>query len=155
VPKSSPTIIGWKERARFPDWHVRNLIIKADTGARTGAIDVADLEELPGDRVRFQVRLNRKTGRLSRAIETDVVRRATVRGATGHAHDRLFVETTLRLGPVKKKIELSLVCRRRMLCRVLLGRRALEGDFLVDSGAKYLLGDGRAKKRTNDEQAVP
>ena len=147
APKASPTtVIGWKEYAAFPDWHVRNIAVKADTGARTGAIDVAEIEELDGDRVRFAIRVNRKTGRMSRHITADIKRRTRVRSAFGNAHDRLFVETTLKIGGVSKKVELGLVSRKKMLCRVLLGRKALEGDFLVDSGRRYILGKRKPAK---------
>ena len=138
--KPANTTIGWREYADFPDWHVRGIVVKADTGARTGAIDVAEIEELPGDRVRFAIRVTRKTGRVSKHVTFPISRRTRVRSAFGHAHDRLFVETTLKLGNVTKTVELGLVSRKKMLCRVLLGRKALEGDFLVDSGRRYLLG---------------
>jgi hypothetical protein len=146
------TTIGWREYADFPDWHVRGIVVKADTGARTGAIDVAEIEELPGDRVRFTVRVTRKTGRVSRHLEADISRRSRVRSAFGQAHDRLFVETTVRMGEVSKTVELGLVCRKNMLCRVLLGRKALEGDFLVDSGLRYVLGRRRKKLVRNEER---
>lgn len=138
--QAAHTTIGWREYADFPDWHVRGIVVKADTGARTGAIDVAEIEELPNNRVRFAVRVTRKTGKVSRHIEARICRRSRVRSAFGHAHDRLFVETTLKLGEVTKTVELGLVSRKKMLCRVLLGRKALEDNFLVDSGRRYLLG---------------
>lgn len=146
MTQRATTIIGWKEYAAFPNWHVRNIAIKADTGARTGAIDVAEIEELPGDRVRFAIRVSRVSNKKSRHIEAKIARRTRVRSAFGHAHDRLFVETTLKLGNVTKTVELGLVSRKKMLCRVLLGRKALEGDFLVDSGRRYLLGTKPSKK---------
>lgn len=64
--------------------------------------------------------------------------RKHVRSSTGHGHDRLFVETTLKLGDKEKKILVSLSCRKRMIHRMLLGREALAGDFLVDSSVDYL-----------------
>ena len=145
--RAATTTIGWKEYAAFPDWHVRNIAIKADTGARTGAIDVAEIEELPGDRVRFAIRVSRTSNKKSRYIEAKIARRTRVRSAFGHAHDRLFVETTLKLGKITKKVELGLVSRKKMLCRVLLGRKALEDDFLVDSGRRYLLGKRHTTKK--------
>lgn len=133
-------VVGWREFIDFPDWHIRGVIAKFDTGARTGALDVSELVELPGDRVRFAVRLKRRGGRAARHIEADISRRTRVRSAFGHAHERLFIETTVRIGPVTRRVELGLVCRKRMLCRVLIGRMALDGQFLVDSGQRYLLG---------------
>jgi hypothetical protein len=52
------------------------------------------------------------------------------------------VETTLRLGGIEKKIEVSLVDRGPMLCRMLVGRTALAGDFIVAPDKAYLHHDG-------------
>jgi hypothetical protein len=138
-----PLVVGWREHIDFPEWHLRGIVAKLDTGARTGAIDVSELEELPGDRVRFAIRLKRRSGEASRHLEAPILRRARVRSAFGHAHDRLFIEATIRIGKLERRVELGLVSRKKMLCRVLLGRKALEGQFVVDSGRRYLLGRRR------------
>ena len=44
------------------------------------------------------------------------------------------------IGDVHKQVEFSLVSRRGMLNRILLGRAALMDNFLVDSAKRYLLG---------------
>lgn len=152
-------IVGWREHIDFPEWHIRGVIAKFDTGARTGALDVSEMQELPGDRVRFAVRLKRKGGPTARHIEAGISRRTRVRSAFGHAHERLFIETTVRIGPVTRRVELGLVCRKRMLCRVLIGRMALDGQFLVDSGQRYLLGrpdrsDSSAARRERRDEVV-
>lgn len=124
-------IIGWREWVEFPDWGMR-IRAKADTGARSSAIDCAEITELPGGRVRFTVRLDRKEKKLV-TLEDAIRVRKHVRSSTGHGHDRIFVETTLRLAGVEKRILVSLVCRKAMINRVLLGREALGADFLVNS----------------------
>lgn len=144
---AQPLVIGWKERIDFPDWHVNNIIAKSDTGARTGAIDITEVEEVADGMVRFIVRLHRTSGDVSRRVTAKISRRSRVRSAFGHAHDRLFIETVVRIGTVEKTIELGLVSRKKMICRVLLGRKALEGDFLVDSKRRYLLSKPRKRKK--------
>jgi hypothetical protein len=51
-----------------------------------------------------------------------------------------------------REIEVSLVCRKGMLCRMLVGRRALAGQFVVDPQRKYVLSPhpqpNRRKKRS-------
>lgn len=47
----------------------------------------------------------------------------------------------MRLGGIEKDIEITLVCRKGMLCRMLLGRTALGSDFVVDASQKYLASD--------------
>lgn len=131
----SGTIIGWREWAEFPDWGIR-MRAKADTGAKSSAIDCAEITELPGNRVRFTVRLDRKE-RKRVTLEEDVRLRKHVRSSTGHGHDRIFVSTTLQLAGVEKRILVSLVCRKSMNHRFLLGREALGADFLVNSAVDH------------------
>jgi hypothetical protein len=131
----SPQIIGWREWVEFPDWAIR-MRAKVDTGARSSAIDCAEITELPGDRVRFTVRLDRKDKKLV-TLEADIKLRKRVRSSTGEGKDRLFVETTLRLAKVEKRIFVSLVCRKTMIHRFLLGREGLGRDFLINSSADH------------------
>ena len=138
-------IIGWKEWVEFPEWGIR-IRAKADTGACSSAIDCAEITELPGDRVRFTVRLDRKEKKLI-TLEQDILARKKVRSSTGHPTNRIFVETNLRLAGVEKRIVVSLVCRKRMIHRLLLGREALGHDFIVDSSVDHWATPKRIPKK--------
>jgi hypothetical protein len=127
--------IGWREWVELPQWGIR-LKAKADTGARSSAIDCAEITELPGDRVRFTVRLDRKDKKLC-ILEEDIVARKKVRSSTGPKTSRIFVETQLRLAGVEKRVVVSLVSRKRMIHRLLLGREALSRDFIVDPAVDH------------------
>ncbi len=137
--QESKLIIGWREMISIPEWGIPKLRAKMDTGARSSAIDVASSEILPEGRVRFEVVLDRKKRDLKRIIEASISRRTSIRSSTGETRDRLMVLVQVKIGPIVKPVEFSLVCRKNMLCRALLGRRALEGDFLVDPTRKYSL----------------
>ena len=52
---------------------------------------------------------------------------------------RPLIETDMVLGPLRKRIFVTLTDRSDMLFRMILGRKALEGDFYVDPSGKYLL----------------
>ncbi len=142
---SEKHVIGWKEWVEFPEWGLR-MRAKADTGAKSSAIDCAQITELPGERVRFTVRLDRKEKKLI-TLEAPIARRMHVRSSTGHGHDRIFIETTMKLANVKKKILMSLVCRKNMIHRLLLGRTTLAGDFIVDSEVDHWLTPKKASQR--------
>lgn len=133
-------IIGWNEYVDLPDWGVRRLRAKVDTGARTSALHVEDIEEMPRGRVRFDVILDRKKRHRRIQVESRVHRRGRVRSSTGHYTTRFFVKTRLRLGPSEREIEISLVDREKMLHRMLLGRSALEGLYLVDVSRRAIHG---------------
>lgn len=136
--------IGWKETLDLPDWHIRNMLAKMDTGARGSAIDVKDIIELPDNRVRFAIVLHRKDRSQTHTVEAPIHRRTRIRSSNGQCHDRFVVCTRLRIAGIEKTVELSLVNRKRMICRMLLGRTALAGTFLVDSSEKYLAGKRKA-----------
>ncbi len=139
TPPPKPTRIGWRERVALPDLHVRGMLAKADTGARTGAIDVISWTELPDDRVRFLVALSREDRTKTRELEASITRRSGVKSAHGKTQQRVFIETTLVLAGVTKKIELSLAKRADLRHRLLLGRAALSPEFLVDSGKTFVV----------------
>jgi len=144
-------VIGWREPVALPDWGIDSIKTKIDTGARTSAIHVDRVQLLPRRRVRFDVivALPSGDGRAKRVtIETDIVRLSRVRPSDGCQQERLVVATRMRLGPVERTIELSLVSRHGMLCRMLLGRTAIKGGFLIDPQHSTLLKPASANKRS-------
>lgn len=136
---NKPVIIGWKERVALPEWGIRQLVAKLDTGACVSAIHVDSIEELPDGRVRFDVALRRDVSR-TRTVEAEVVRIAKIRPSHGKTQERQVVRTVLEIGGVAIEIELSLVCRKKMRRRMLLGRKAIAGLFVVDPSRAFVLG---------------
>ena len=123
----------------LPDWGIRGIRAKIDTGAASSALHVDRLVELGHGRIRFDVVVKHGKKRKTTRVSARVHRRSRVRSSTGHVTERLFVTTTLRAGPVERRIELNLVDRDLMRYRMLLGRSALAGDFWVDAGHRSLL----------------
>jgi hypothetical protein len=138
-----PVRIGWKEYVELPEWRLRRVKAKVDTGARTSVLDVAsyDLLEVPGRGLvaRLRLRVSRKHPERVRVVEAPVLRMVVVRNTGGVLEERPLLETTLHLGPVTKRIRLTVTNRSHMRFRMLLGRLALAGDFVVDVSAKYVL----------------
>jgi len=140
-PGGSPSalpVCGWRERVALPEWGIRSVRAKLDTGARTSAIDVAQIQDLEDGRIAFEVVVSLEPRR-TRWIEATPIRTSRVKPSHGEVQQRPVCRTRLRLGHIERDIEISLVCRARMLCRMLLGRSALAGVALVDSQKKYLL----------------
>jgi hypothetical protein len=137
-----PVLIGWKEYADLPDWNLRRVKLKVDTGARTSVLDVTSYELLTvdgGQVARLRLQLSRKHPERLTVVEVPVLRTVVVRNSGGIAEHRPLLETTIRLGPVRKRIRLTVTNRAGMRFRMLLGRLALAGDFVVDVSQKYLL----------------
>ena len=138
-------IIGRRERVSLPDWGIRRVLAKIDSGARTSALHVDNIVDLPGDRVRFEVVLSRAHPDRRMPVEAALSRTTKVRPSTGAQHERHVVTTRIRIGGVEREIEISLVSREKMLCRMLLGRTALTG-LLIDVGRKHVLSGPRGKR---------
>lgn len=147
-------VIGRRELVALPDWGIRRLRAKIDTGARTSAIHVGELEDLPDGRVRFELVTRERPDRRSVWVEAHPVREAWVRPTSGETQRRLVFRTRLVIGDCERMVELGVVCRQGMLNRMLVGRTAIAGHFLVDPARKYLAGKPQIRKasaRPHDE----
>lgn len=138
-----PLAIGWKEYLHFTEWDLRRIRVKIDTGARSSALDVVRYELTEraegGLMATLYLALDRRhPGRFTR-IHTPVLRTVTVRNTSGLCEERPLVETAVRLGPIHKRIRITITNRSCMRYRMILGREALAHDFLVDVSRKYLL----------------
>lgn len=138
-----PVAIGWKEYVALPELGVASLKAKVDTGARTSSLHVAAIRRLAGEErgeAELEITLapdRRRPGHLVRARVLQLAR-IRVTDSGGHSELRPVIETLLVLGPVAKRIRVTLADRSNMLFRMILGRKALEGDFVVDAARKYL-----------------
>jgi hypothetical protein len=146
-------VIGYREYVAFPEWGINHIRAKVDTGARTSAIHVDHVEDLGEGRVRFDVVLKRTDPPEKYVpVEAELVRTSTVKPSTGKTQQRPVVRAMIHVGPVRKEIEISLVSRPHMTCRMLLGRTALGGDFLIDASLDHTLGRPKVKKRRRAEE---
>lgn len=139
-------VLGWAEVVELPEWGIRGLRAKLDSGARTSALHVEEIEDLGGGRVGFHVVVTTRPLRRVR-VEAVVCRRAAVRASSGHAEPRVFVRTALRLGSFEHAIEIGLVARETMRFRMLIGRSAVPRGALVDCARRYVLGRAARPRR--------
>ena len=139
--REARTVVGRRERVALPEWGINRIRGKIDTGARTCSLDVDNLVRQPDEHVEFDVVLSRDRQRVRR-IRARLKRKSHVRPSTGETQTRHVVETLLRIGAVERRVEINLVPRDGMICRMLIGRNALRGRFLVDPDAKYLTDEG-------------
>lgn len=131
-------MLGWREHVAIPEWGIRRIAAKIDTGARTSAVHVGEIEHVSDDRIRFEVIYKVNPTHKGRWVEADLVRKSSVKPSSGVEQERPVVMAKIRIGEVEREVEVSLVCRKNMRCRMLVGRTALNGLFVVDSSKKYL-----------------
>lgn len=141
-------IIGWREWVALPEFGVQQIKAKIDTGARTSAIhawhiDIADRDGVPW--VDFDLHpVQRDSSAVVRA-SARLVETREVRDSGGKRTRRPVVVTPVRLGSPEGAvdagrewlIELTLVARDQMGFRMLLGREAVRGRYLVDPMSSY------------------
>lgn len=139
-----PLVVGWKEYLALPELGIGRLKAKVDTGARTSSLHVesfTSLEIRPDGSEVAEVTISTDRRRPERKViaRVTVLGRVRVTDSGGHPEIRPVIETEIVLGPVRKRIRVTLTNRSGMLFRMILGRKAMEGDFVVDASRKYLL----------------
>jgi hypothetical protein len=137
------TLIGRKEYVAFPEWNLRRLRAKIDTGAYSSALDTDGYELMEGPDgtvARIRLVLSRRHPERVRLVEAPVLRFTRVTCSSGVCQQRPVVAALIRLGPIEKRIRLTLTNRATLRHRMLLGREALNGTFVVDVSCRYLWG---------------
>jgi hypothetical protein len=141
-PTPRPILIGWKERLDFPEWGLRRVRVKIDTGAYTSAIGTVGCELVQADGrliARLRLALNRRRPDRTMLVEAPVLRMVHVTNSGGGREERPLIEAAIRLGPVQKRIRLTITRRDSLRFPMILGREALAGSFVVDVARKYVL----------------
>lgn len=152
--EQTPAVIaGWREWASLPDLGIPWVKVKLDTGARSSAIHAHDIEliDRDGERwARFEIHPWQRSDNDALRVELPVIDERAVRSSSGHSEDRWVVATTISLMGLELPAELTLANRDQLGFRMLIGREALRGRFLVDPGRSYLGGrPSRATRRQN------
>jgi predicted deacylase len=129
-----PIVAGWCERVALPDLGIRRLSAKLDTGARTSALHVLAMHETPaGLAITLPI-----AG--APQVTVAVVEHVVVKDSGGHAERRPVIETGFVMGPIARRIRLTLTHRGDMRFPMLVGRSAMGPGVLVDAGRQGLLG---------------
>lgn len=140
--EKKPTIIGFREWVSLQELHLPAIKAKIDTGAKTSSLHAYDIRIIKKNAknfVCFKVHPIQKDDSVIVECEALLVDQRTVTDSGGHKEDRYVIQTTIQMGKLKKKIELTLTNRIGMKYRMLIGREALK-QFYIDPSQSYLLG---------------
>ena len=134
---------GWREWVTLPDLSPIPIKAKLDTGARTSALHAFRLKRFERDGkpwVRFDLHPRQRSRNDATSVEALVVDERMVKSSNGRQERRPVIRTRCQIGGRIWRIEITLTRRDDMSFRLLLGRTALKGRLIVDSGRSYLLG---------------
>lgn len=147
-------VIGWVEKAYLPQ-HEFFIKAKVDTGARNSSLHATDIQYVESggrakrSRIRFTtLDFDGKT----RSIEADVVRTVRIRKTSLSSdnplrEERVEIQLEMCLAGITKQIRVNLTDRSGMNYRLILGRSALENDYLVDVTQTFI-GEAACRERT-------
>lgn len=140
-------VLGWREWAALPELDVYRIKCKIDTGARTSALHTFFIERFldkGAARVRFGLHPKQSSSEYRIICAADVLDERDVTDSGGHTERRITILTTVKVGSDAWPIEITLTDRDTMKFRMLLGRSAIGGRYLVDPSASFLQGTFRA-----------
>ena len=127
--------VGWREWVALPDIGVRRLRAKFDTGARACALHahrIKFVQTAEGEQIRFKLQSKSKW----RQVPFIGYRR--IKDTGGKVTERPAIVTTIEIGGTSFEAEVCLIDRSAMRHRLIIGRQAIAGRFLVDASQIFL-----------------
>ena len=143
-------IVGWREWLRLPDFGVKLIKVKVDTGARTSCLHAENVRFVRrGTKryVRFTVFPKQRSERGKVDVIAPLIGQRNVRSSNGVSELRPVVSTTVDVGGTTWEIELTLTSRDVMGFRMLLGRQAVRRHAVVDPGRSYITRKVKTKRK--------
>ncbi|HET8735020.1 MAG TPA: RimK/LysX family protein [Pricia sp.] len=136
-------IVGSEEWCVFKNLGIPAIKARVDSGAKTSSIHANNIEIFTkGDKewVRFEVDPIQDDPNILIQCETRLLRTKTVKSSMGASEERLLIRTPLTLGKDTFNIKLTLASRDTMNYRMLLGREALNGRYLINPAEHCRIG---------------
>ena len=134
-------LLGWREWVALPQLHIKHIKCKVDTGARTSALHTYFIEpDSQRNIVRFGIHPLQYNTAKKVICEATIKDYRFVSDSGGHREKRYVIESSIILGKISWQIEINLTDRDTMRFRMLLGRTAINNQFIVDPMRSYLMG---------------
>jgi hypothetical protein len=149
-------IIGRREKLDFPELGLYDIPAKIDTGAYTSAIhchEVRETRKKGKKHVCFKLLDPEHPAYMEKEICLPLIRQKTVKSSFGNKEIRYVVKTKIRLFKKIYETELSLADRSKMEVPVLIGRKLLNNNFVVDTTRYHLSHKHKIASQKKNQQA--
>lgn len=136
-------VTGWREWVGLPGLSIRSIKAKFDSGARSSCLHAFDtelFERHETEWVRFAVHPIQRNDEKVIWCEAPVFDRRLVRSSNGVVSQRVVIRTELSIFGLVWPIDVTLHNRDAMGFRMLIGREAVRGQFIIDPGGSYYAG---------------
>jgi hypothetical protein len=136
-------VIGSLEKCDLPQLGIEGLHVRVDTGAKTSSLHVDNIKEFTKDNVMWiSFDIHPDVYDIDEIVrkEAKVVDIKRVKSSTATKQRRYVIHTKISMANKSWKIRLTLTDRSTMTYRMLLGREAMKGRFMVDPECQYRLG---------------
>ncbi|MGF1558540.1 MAG: 30S ribosomal protein S6--L-glutamate ligase [Flavobacteriaceae bacterium] len=133
-------IIGSEEWCIFDTLRIPAIKARVDSGAKTSSIQATNIKLFSKgaqEWVKFEVNPLQENRSIAINCEARLVDRRMVKSSSGISEERLVVKTPVTLGGDTFDIELTLANRDTMEFRMLLGREAITGRYMVNPALNY------------------
>ena len=130
--------IGRLEYIALPKLGVERVHAKVDTGAYRSALHYQKLTVRKADGKQELV-VTFAMGRKRTKVVFHEFQLVTVKSSTGHRTERYLITTTVKLNAHVVRTQFTLFDRSDMKYQVLLGRKFMQGRFVVDVARKNVL----------------
>ena len=137
-------VIGGEEWCVFPDLNIPAVKARVDSGAKTSSLQATNIKLFTKgiqEWVKFEVNPIQENRSILISCEAKVVDKRTVKSSSGISEERYVVKTPITLGEHTFEVEITLANRDTMEYRMLLGREALNGRYLVNPAEGCVLNE--------------
>ena len=134
-------VIGSEEWCVFGTLGIPAIKARVDSGAKTSSIQATNAKVVGRggqEYVKFEINPIQDNRSINIQCEAKLVDRRTVRSSSGIAEERFVIKTPVTIGADTFDIELTLANRDTMEFRMLLGREALNGRYMVNPADSFL-----------------
>ncbi len=140
IQKGAPIekrIVGRTEYVSLPEFNFFNIDAKIDTGAYGCSIHCSDIIHNEDNTVHFKLLDKSHPDYSSQHIVMPIHKIKKVKSSNGKTEERIFIKTKISLFDKSYVAELSLTDRESMTYPMLIGRKFLQGHFIVDVALEY------------------